>query len=83
MDFTNHLRSTVASSDTIRYAQMGNPETILIGSVEDLPAAVRAKLPLPASLMAPVWREERTLDIAAVRRAEANVRRLLSQTRSG
>lgn len=82
VDFSNHLRSTVASSDTIRYAQMGSPETILIGSVDDLPAAVRTKLPFPASFMAPVWREERTLDIAAVRRAEANVRRLLSQTRS-
>lgn len=82
VDFPKHLRSTVASSDTIRYAQMGSPETILIGSVEDLPAAVRAKLPLQASLMAPVWREGRTLDIAAVRRAEANVRRLLSQSRT-
>jgi hypothetical protein len=35
------VRHVIATSDVIRYVQLGNPETILIGSAEDLSEAAR------------------------------------------
>ncbi|HEY5722435.1 MAG TPA: CHAT domain-containing protein [Allosphingosinicella sp.] len=34
----------IAVSDAIRYVHMGNPESIAVGTVEDLPDAIRAEL---------------------------------------
>lgn len=42
-ELDRHLAQVLAVSDTIRYAQMGNPETIVIGALDDLPAASRAE----------------------------------------
>jgi hypothetical protein len=58
--FNAVVKHVVAMSDSIRYVQLGNPETILIGTVADLPAEVQGPLSAigPAD---PVWKfgEER------------------------
>lgn len=54
-EFDAAVRRVVSTSDSIRYVQLGNPETILIGSVADLPAEVGASL-AEVGPATPVWK---------------------------
>lgn len=53
--FRAMVRRAVPLSDTIRYTQMGHPETILIGSVTDLPLEDQAAFEAIAEHLAPTW----------------------------
>jgi hypothetical protein len=53
--FRSLVRRMVPLSDTIRYTQMGHPETILIGSVADLPEEVRGAFDDIVDHLAPTW----------------------------
>lgn len=53
--FRTMVRRAVPLSDTIRYIQMGHPETILIGSVENLPEDLRGAFAEDADKMVPTW----------------------------
>lgn len=55
--FKRAARLAIATSDTIRYAQMGNPETIIIGSVGDLPLDLQIKFEPMREAMTPHWRD--------------------------
>ena len=70
------LRTRIARalplSDTIRYAQMGNPETILIGSLVDLPAEVRAQFEGNESGLEPRWKDPPELDPLSIVRVGAS-----------
>lgn len=55
--FTDTVREVIATSDAIRYIQLGNPETILIGTIQDLPEGVRERLSHLGDLK-PVWKFE-------------------------
>lgn len=57
-EFRDAVSLVIPQSDTIRYAQMGSPETILIGSVGDMPEPVQKTLRPYGSAAAPVWRFE-------------------------
>jgi len=78
--FRETLRLTIPRSDTIRYAQMGSPETILVGSVEDLPAEVCAQFAAFGSAVTPIWRDEPELDISVVAAASDRIRHLLEKS---
>jgi hypothetical protein len=75
-DFREVVRLAIPASDTIRYAQMGNPETILIGSLEDLPPEVQAQFAGFGSAAAPIWRDEQRLDMSAIATAAETIRRV-------
>jgi len=79
-DFREVVTNTIPGSDTIRYAQMGNPETILIGSIEDLPAELQAQFEGFGPAMAPIWRNEHRLDMSAIAKAAETIRRTLALT---
>jgi len=49
------VQRVIATADVIRYVQLGNPETILIGSAEDLPEKVRAMF-ADMGPLTPVWK---------------------------
>lgn len=49
------VRHVVATSDSIRYIQLGNPETIMIGSVEDLSASAKEEFD-DMEVPPPVWK---------------------------
>jgi hypothetical protein len=49
------VQDLVPVTDVIRYVQLGNPETITIGSIEDLPEGMRGTAEDHAAL-APKWR---------------------------
>ena len=51
------IRGAVPMSDTIRYVQLGNPETILIGDLVDLPEEVQAEFAGSEDAIRPVWRD--------------------------
>lgn len=53
--FRTMVRRAVPLSDTIRYTQMGHPETILIGSVTDLPVEDQAAFEAIVEHLAPTW----------------------------
>jgi len=59
------VRDLVPQSDVIRYVQLGNPETITIGSIEDLPEEMRGTEEDQAKLT-PKWRfdKERPANVA-------------------
>ncbi|HET9639344.1 MAG TPA: CHAT domain-containing protein [Allosphingosinicella sp.] len=54
--FAERVRLAIAGSDTIRYAQLGSPETILIGSIQDMPAELHDRFAPMGSGLTPVWR---------------------------
>jgi hypothetical protein len=53
-----HVRDLVPQTDVIRYIQLGNPDTITIGSIEDLPEEFQGSTEDQARL-APKWRFEK------------------------
>lgn len=53
--FRAMVRRAVPLSDTIRYAQMGHPETILIGSVTDLPLEHQTAFAEMRDQLSPTW----------------------------
>lgn len=53
---TNRVRDAVPFSDTIRYTQMGNPETILIGELKDLSDEARSEFKGLDSELRPQWK---------------------------
>lgn len=52
---TDIVSRVVSTSDSIRYVQLGNPETILIGTIGDLPPEVQGPLEAVGPA-APVWK---------------------------
>jgi hypothetical protein len=50
------IRRAVPMSDTIRYAQLGNPETILIGDLADLSDEAKAEFAGFEEALRPVWK---------------------------
>lgn len=50
------IRRTVPQSDTIRYTQLGNPETILIGDLADMSEEAKAEFAGAEQALRPVWR---------------------------
>lgn len=53
--FREMVRRAVPLSDSIRYAQIGHPETILIGSASDLPVEHQAEFEAIADQLTPNW----------------------------
>ena len=51
------IRRVVSMSDSIRYVQLGNPETILTGTITDLPSEVQRSLQAVGPAL-PVWKFE-------------------------
>ena len=54
-EFRAMVRRAVPLSDTIRYAQMGHPETILIGSLTDLPVEHQTAFAEVRDQVSPTW----------------------------
>lgn len=50
------IRRAVPMSDTIRYTQLGNPETILIGDLVDLSDEAKAEFAGSEDALRPVWK---------------------------
>lgn len=55
------IQRAIPLSDTIRYAQMGNPETILIGSLRDMSSEVNAIFGGHELELEPVWKDTQLL----------------------